>query len=131
MSLEESRLSCLDHVLRSAACLIGRIQKYDHVTRYMLDVLHWPPVRQRIEYRVVSLVWRCQLGLAPTYLIDLCWAVSGVWGSRSLRFAERRSWWSHIQRIGRTPRSLWWALGFGMISLRSSACSLDYVLIHF
>jgi len=30
------------------------------------------PVRQRIEYRVASLVWRCQLGIAPIYLIDLC-----------------------------------------------------------
>src|SRR6218665_3611893 len=28
-------------------------------------------IRQYIEYRVASMVWRCQLGLAPTYLIDL------------------------------------------------------------
>src|SRR5678815_4877001 len=68
--LPSSRLSCLDRVLRAAARLIGQIPKYDHVTRYMLEVLHWLPVRQRIEYRVVSLVWRCHLGLAPAYLID-------------------------------------------------------------
>ena len=55
----------------------------------MLDVLHWLPVRQRIQYRVVSLVWRCQLGLAPAYLRDLCRPVSGIQGSRSLRSAER------------------------------------------
>src|SRR6218665_3686456 len=63
--LPTCRLSCLERVMRSAARLIGKIQKFDHVTRYMLDVLHWLPVRQRIQYRVVSLVWRCQLGLAP------------------------------------------------------------------
>ena len=34
--LPACRLSCLDRVLRSAACLIGKIQKYDHVTRYKL-----------------------------------------------------------------------------------------------
>src|SRR6218665_3994240 len=83
------RLSCLERVMRSAARLIGKIQKFDHVTRYMLDVLHWLPVRQRIQYRVVSLVWRSQFGLAPAYLRDLCRAVSGAQVSRSLRSAER------------------------------------------
>jgi len=51
-----------------------------------LNFLHW---LQRIEYRVVSLVWRCQLGLAPTYLIDLYWPVLGARGSQPLRYAER------------------------------------------
>src|SRR6218665_3056340 len=83
------RLSCLERVMRSAARLIGKIQKFDHVTRYMLDVLRWLPVRQRIQYRVVSLVWRCQLGFAPAYLRGLCRPVSGAQGSRSLRSAER------------------------------------------
>src|SRR6218665_2808168 len=36
-----------------------------------------------------SLVWRCQLSLAPTYLIDLCRPVSGSRSSRSLRSSER------------------------------------------
>jgi len=54
--------------MRSAARLIGRVQKFDHVTRYMLDVLHWLPVRQRIQFRVVSLVLRWKLGLAPCSL---------------------------------------------------------------
>src|SRR6218665_1875653 len=30
------------------------------------------------QYRVVSMVWRCQLGLTPTYLVDLCRPVSGT-----------------------------------------------------
>src|SRR6218665_3652644 len=55
----------------------------------MLEVLHWLPIRQRMEYRVASLVWRCQLGLAPIYLIDLCRPVSGSRSSRCLRSSER------------------------------------------
>src|SRR6218665_324417 len=55
----------------------------------LLEVLHWLPIRQRIEYRVASMVWRCQLGLAPTYLIDLYRPVSGPRSSRSLRSSER------------------------------------------
>jgi len=65
-------LAYLDHILFSVACLIGQIPKFSHVTIYMLEVLRWLPVRQHIEYRVASLVWWCQLGIAPIYLIDLC-----------------------------------------------------------
>src|SRR6218665_2530099 len=40
----------------------------------------------------------------------------------------RGLWWSRlpVQRPCRTAHSLWRALGFGMISLRSCASSLDY-----
>src|SRR6218665_2597646 len=83
--LPSVRLASLSRVLRSEARLIGQIPKFGHVSSYMLEVLHWLPIRQRIEYRVTSMVWRCQLGLAPTYLIDLCRPVSG----RYLRSSER------------------------------------------
>ena len=34
------------NVLRSAALLIGRrVSKFDHVSAYMWDVLHWLPLR--------------------------------------------------------------------------------------
>jgi len=59
--------------------------------------------------------------------------VSAASGSRSLRSTERGFWWSHlpVHRLCRTTHSLWRALGFGMISLKSCASSLDYVPIHF
>ena len=66
-NLPSVHVGCRDHILRSAA----RIPKFSHVITYMLEVLHWLPVRQRVLYRIASMVWRCQLGLAPTYLIDL------------------------------------------------------------
>src|SRR6218665_4057603 len=70
--LPACRLACLDRVLRSAACLIGGIPKFGHVSKYMLDVLHWLPAEQRISYRIASIVWRSLLGLAPLYLRELC-----------------------------------------------------------
>src|SRR6218665_1128366 len=60
--LPACRLGCLDRVLCSAARLIGGIPKFGHVSKYMLDVLHWLPTEQRISYRIVSMVWRCLLG---------------------------------------------------------------------
>src|SRR6218665_2364668 len=75
----------LDWVLRCAARLIGRIQKYVSVSAYMRDTLHWLPIDQRISYRIAVLVWRCILGSAPGYLCELCRPVSGLPGRRALR----------------------------------------------
>ena len=55
----------------------------------MLEVLHWLPICQRIEYRVAALVLRCLQGLAPTYLRELCCLISVVPGCRLLRSAEK------------------------------------------
>ena len=69
-------------------CVITDIPKYDHISTYMRDVLHWLPIKQRIEYRTAALVWRCMLGLAPAYLSELCSSLS-TGGLRSLRSAEQ------------------------------------------
>ena len=84
-----SRLSCIDRVLRSAARLIGRIPKFSHISSYMRDVLHWLPLKQRIEYRISTLVWRCMLGLAPAYLCELCSPTLSSHPFRSLRSTEQ------------------------------------------
>ena len=41
-------------MLRFALRLISKTPKYDHVTKYMLGVLRWLPVRQHIEYSRLS-----------------------------------------------------------------------------
>lgn len=82
-------LGRLDRVLRSAARLVGHIPKYASVSAYMRDVLHWLPVAQRISYRIASLVSRCLLGCAPSYLCDLCRPVSDVVARRALRSSTR------------------------------------------
>src|SRR6218665_1679489 len=79
----------LDRVLRSATRLIGGIPKFGHVSKYMLDVLHWLPAEQRISCRIVSMVWRCLLGLAPLYLCELCCPLHSPMSSRSLRSSQQ------------------------------------------
>ena len=87
--LPAGRLACLNRVLRSAARLIGRIHKFGHVTSYMLHDLHWLPLHLRISYRIVSLVWRSLLGIAPSYLSALCCPTSAVSDRRSLRSTDQ------------------------------------------
>ena len=55
----------------------------------MWDVLHWLPLRQRIEFRVAVLVWYSLIGQAPAYLTDLCRPSLSAWSTRHLRSAEQ------------------------------------------
>src|SRR6218665_3275056 len=70
--LPSVRLASLEGIQRSAARLTGKIPKFGHVTGYLLEVLRWFPLRLFIEYRVASLVWRCQLFIPLIYLTDPC-----------------------------------------------------------
>ena len=51
-----------------SARLIFSSRKYHHVTPPLLHELHWLKMRQRIEYKLAVLVYRCLHGSAPPYL---------------------------------------------------------------
>ena len=57
-------------VQKMAARLITGIRKYDHITP-LLKQLHWLPVKRRIEYKIVLLVFKCLQRTAPEYLSEL------------------------------------------------------------
>ena len=44
--------------------------KYDHV-KPLLEVLHWLPVVQSIDFKIALLTYKCLNGVAPKYLKDL------------------------------------------------------------
>src|SRR6218665_2467093 len=48
--LPQVRLQPLNGVLRAAACMIGGVPNFGHISHYMPDVLQWLPVQQRIHY---------------------------------------------------------------------------------
>src|SRR6218665_1856448 len=75
----------LRRVHRAAARLIGGFRKFDNISQYMRDVLHWLPFPQRISYRITSLLWRCLSGSAPSYLRELCRPQSSCSDRRTLR----------------------------------------------
>jgi hypothetical protein len=65
VGLPLGRIAQLERVLRAAARLVGGFSKYDHISHYMSDVLHWLPVSQRIAFRISVWVLRCQFGNVP------------------------------------------------------------------
>ena len=50
-----------------AARVITQWRKYDHITPVLVD-LHWLPVKQRIDFKILLLTYKALNGLAPAYL---------------------------------------------------------------
>lgn len=79
-------LKKLQSIQNAAARLVTKTRKFDHITPVLCD-LHWLPVRQRIDFKIATLVYKCLHGLAPSYLADECILVSTLSGRRHLRSA--------------------------------------------
>ena len=47
-----------------------RKSRYEHASPLLLE-LHWLPVKQRIDFKVATLIFKCMHELAPIYLMDL------------------------------------------------------------
>jgi hypothetical protein len=85
--ISDSLMRRMQLVQNAAARLVTGLRKFDHVKPTLRD-LHWLPVRQRINYKVALLVYKCLHGLAPSYLADDCRPVSTMAGRRQLRSAD-------------------------------------------
>ena len=64
------RLQYVEYVLNSTARLISRSRKADHITPLLFD-LHWLPVEQRINFKILLFTYKIVNGLAPSCLSDL------------------------------------------------------------
>src|SRR6218665_3134089 len=62
-----------------------RKRKLDHIADDLRDQLHWLPIRQRIQYKLGLIVYKCLSGDAPSYLTDMISTVGK--GSQRLRSA--------------------------------------------
>ena len=75
--------------LRVAAHMIGGIPKFGHISVHMWDVLNWLLVKQRIHYKISSVIWYCVVGSVPVCLWELIIPTSACSGHRSLHSAFR------------------------------------------
>ena len=64
------QLSRLQRLQNSAARLIARVPRSEHITS-ILKSLHWLPVHQRINFKICCLTYRALKGTAPSYIRDL------------------------------------------------------------
>jgi len=76
----------LQSVQNASARLVTGAGRREHITP-VLRQLHWLPVRQRIDFKVMVLVYKSLHRLAPPHLSDDCQLVTDV-GRRHLRSAD-------------------------------------------
>ena len=63
-------LTRLQRVQNAAPRLTTRTKKHDHMTAFLID-LHWLPIKQWIEYKLLLLTFRSLHSLVSAYLTDL------------------------------------------------------------
>ena len=68
--ITDKRLKQVQRVQNMAARVITNTRKYDHITPVLRE-LHWLPVKARIQFKLLCLVYKCQNACAPVYLSDL------------------------------------------------------------
>ena len=69
--ISDHLLTKLQRVQNAAARLITKkTKKHDHITAVLID-LHWLPIKQPIEYKLLLLTFRSLHGLAASYITDL------------------------------------------------------------
>jgi len=96
----------LHSVINAAARLVVKKRKSDSVTATLRDTLHWLLVRERIDFKLSLLVYKCLRQLAAPYLESMIFPVSAVLTRRHLRSAGQGD--LTVQRtrtVGFGPRS--------------------------
>ena len=68
--LPSSSIRPLQHAQNSAARIVSRTRKFDHITPILMD-LHWLPVNYRIQYKILLMTYKALNNIAPGYISDL------------------------------------------------------------
>jgi len=66
-----------------------------------------PNMIQRIIFGIATLVWRCLLGLAPTYLKNLCCLTLDTRGRNSLCSMDPNQWLLNSANLRIDPVRMW------------------------
>ena len=77
----------LQSILNTAVRLVTSSLRRDHMTSLLRD-RQWLSVKQRIEYKLYTMVHRCLYGDAPSYLVDLIKPSAAASARAGLRSAE-------------------------------------------
>jgi hypothetical protein len=66
----EHQLHKLQLLQNAAARVLTKSKKHDHITP-ILQELHWLPIRQRIQFKILLIAFKSQFGLTPSYIANL------------------------------------------------------------
>ena len=70
IGIQQDLIAKLQRLQNSAARIVSRTRKYEHITPVLIK-LHWLPIKFRIKFKVLLLVYKALNGLAPKYIKEL------------------------------------------------------------
>ena len=68
--LPDKLINRLQRLQNIAARIVTRCTKFEHITPVLYE-LHWLPVRMRIRFKILLIMYRCVHQTAPAYLCEL------------------------------------------------------------
>ena len=83
--LPDFQIQRLQRIQNTAARILTRTKKHEHISP-VIKSLHWLPISKRIEYKILTLTYKCIHDQAPSYLKDL---IKEYEPSRALRSASQ------------------------------------------
>ena len=91
--INKTLIKKLQRIQNTAARIITRSKKYDHITP-VLKELHWLPIEQRIKFKIIDMTFKCVHSLAPVYLSS---KLNNYYQTRNLRSTKQ-----HLLNIPKT-----------------------------
>ena len=70
IGIQQDLIAKLQRLQNIAARIVSRTRKYEHITPVLIK-LHWLPIKFRIQFKVLLLVYKALNGLAPKYIKEL------------------------------------------------------------
>ena len=77
-------LAKLQRVQNSAARMLCSVSRHTEATPLLVS-LHWLPIRKRITFKILLLVYKCLSGIGPLYLTELLSSYTNSESRQSLR----------------------------------------------
>ena len=97
--LPESTIRPMQNIQNSAARLILGLSKFEHITP-ALQQLHWLPIRYRIQFKIMTIVYKAVHNVAPEYICDLIESKQSKYSLRLINGINLRERRSHLKTCG-------------------------------
>ena len=99
LGLSDSTIRPMQRVQNSAARLVFGLSKFQHITP-ALQQLHWLPIRYRIQFKIMAIVYKAVHNADPEYICDLIEPKQSKYSLRSINGINLRERRSHLKTCG-------------------------------
>ena len=84
LGIPKYNIDKLQRIQNIACRIIYKLPKYSHITPFLFEA-HWLKIPQRIDFKILTLMYKCIHQLAPAYLMELVVDENPTEETRTLR----------------------------------------------